>query len=111
MKSKKALCGLAAVFAMANFGACALMDSQEAESRVRVATAASVRDCVDAGTTRISILDKADALHHSQDDLSSELLRLARRSAVELGGNTIVPVTEIVDGVQTFAVYRCRHRH
>jgi hypothetical protein len=32
---------------------------------------------------------------------------LARNSAADMGGDTVVPVSEIQDGKQTFEVYKC----
>ncbi|NIO40505.1 MAG: hypothetical protein GTO41_10155, partial [Burkholderiales bacterium] len=40
--------------------------------------------------------------------VKQELIDLARNSAAaDFQGDTIVPITEIEDGQQTFAVYKC----
>jgi hypothetical protein len=43
----------------------------------------------------------------NQTRVGEELATLARNSAAQLGGDTVVAITEIVDGSQTFAVYQC----
>ena len=39
--------------------------------------------------------------------VKTELETLARNEAIKLKGDTVVPVTEIKDGEQTFKVYQC----
>jgi len=74
---------------------------------VRVATAGEVEECADAGTTHVSVMDKLGVVERNQAKVGGELATLARNSAVQLGGDTVVAITEIIDGSQTFAVYQC----
>ena len=39
--------------------------------------------------------------------VAEELETVARNSAANMGGDTIVPLTVIEDGKQTFVVYKC----
>ncbi len=41
------------------------------------------------------------------EKVSCELADLARNGAALIGGNTIVPISGIIDGRRTFAVYQC----
>lgn len=53
---------------------------------------------------------KADLVNIDRSDkkVSSELVTLARNSAVRMGGDTISAESEISEsGVQTFGIYRC----
>ena len=52
---------------------------------------------------------KARVLEKKEDfgKVAGELATLARNSAAQLGGDTVVATSEITDGSQTFAVYRC----
>jgi hypothetical protein len=88
-------------------GGCSWVKSTESGARVRVATAGEVEGCAGAGTTHVSVMDKLGVVERNQAKVAGELATLARNSAVQLGGDTVVAITEIVDGTQTFAVYQC----
>jgi len=79
----------------------------EAEG-VRVATADEVADCERVGHTIVSLRDRIAGVQRSPEKVQEELQRLARNSAPELGGDTVVAVDEPEGGKQTFLVYRCR---
>jgi len=87
-------------------GGCSWVELTE-PARVRVATAGEVGGCADAGTTHVSVMDKQGAVGRNQTAVAGELATLARNSAAQLGGDTVVAMTEIVDGTQTYAVYQC----
>jgi hypothetical protein len=88
-------------------GGCSWVKPTETGARVRVATAGEVEGCADAGTTHVSVMDKLGVVERNQTKVAGELATLARNSAAQLGGDTVVAITEIVDGSQTFAVYQC----
>ena len=88
-------------------GSCSWVKPTESGARVRVATAGEVEGCADAGTTHVSVMDKLGVVERNQAKVAGELATLARNSAAQLGGDTVVAITEIVDGAQTFAVYQC----
>lgn len=90
--------------------ACAWVKPSAAGAEVRVATAAEVAGCREAGSTQVSVLDKVAGVRRGYTTVSEELANLARNSAAQLGGDTVVPTSEIVDGAQSFAVYDCRRR-
>ena len=75
--------------------------------QVRVANMATVADCKRVGKTTVSTLSKVAGLSRYEESIQDELNILARNSAVELGGDTVVPLSPIVEGRQEFAVYRC----
>jgi len=88
--------------------ACTWVELSPQGEQVEVATAAAVSDCKRVGKTTVSTLSKLAGLNRYQESMQDELNKLARNSAVELGGDTVVPITAIEEGRQTFAVYRCR---
>ena len=88
-------------------GGCTWVEPTETGAGVQVATTGEVEACSKKGTTHVSVMDKLGVLERSQTKVAGELATLARNSAVELGGDTVVAMTEIVDGTQTFAVYKC----
>jgi hypothetical protein len=100
----------AVVVMIALLEACAWVKPTASGAEVRVASAAEVAGCREAGSTRVSVLDKVAGVRRGYTAVAQELATLARNSAAQLGGDTVVPTSEIVDGEQTFAVYRCGTR-
>ena len=98
---------LAVVGVVAAVGGCSWVKTTESGARVRVANADEVEACADAGTTQVSVMDKLGVVSRNQTRVGEELATLARNSAAQLGGDTVVAITDIVDGTQTFAVYQC----
>ena len=88
-------------------GGCSWVKPSDSGARVRVANASEVEACTDAGTTHVSVMDKLGVVERNQAKVGEELATLARNSAAQLGGDTVVAITDIVDGTQTFAVYQC----
>jgi len=101
--------GAVAVF-IAVLQACAWVKPTASGAEVQVATAAEVAGCREAGSTQVSVLDKVAGVRRGYSAVSEELAVLARNSAAQLGGDTVVPTSEIVDGTQSFAVYKCGRR-
>lgn len=96
------------LYLLAGLGACAWVKPGTQAEQVKVVSLEVVKDCAEAGTTHVSVLDRLGMLRRSEGKVATELVTLARNSAVQLGGNAVVPVTDIVDGAQTFAVYKCK---
>ncbi len=86
---------------------CAGMSAEQKAAGVRLLSAAQVTDCTKAGSTQVSVQDRLHVLEQVEGGLQRELTALARRSAVQLGGNAIVAIDKINRGSQSFAVYRC----
>jgi hypothetical protein len=100
----------AVVVAVAVLQACAWVKPTASGAGVRVASATEVAGCREAGSTQVSVLDKVAGVRRGYTAVAEELATLARNSAAQLGGDTVVPTSEIVDGTQTFAVYKCGDR-
>ena len=77
---------------------------------VRVLSAAEVAGCEKVGVTTVSLLAEVVGVKRSQRKVATELETLGRNSGAEMGGDTIVPVSDIINGEQTFDVYRCLER-
>jgi hypothetical protein len=67
-----------------------------------------VVNCVKKGITTSKTLSKVVIVPRSNDKVFSELVMLAKNEAVILGGDTVVAEGELMDGAQSFGVYRCR---
>ncbi|MHB8789706.1 MAG: DUF4156 domain-containing protein [Desulfobulbaceae bacterium] len=77
--------------------------------QVRVASSPTeVAGCKELGKTTVSLLDKVGYFDRDQKKVADELFILGRNSAAEMGGDTILPVSDIFQGERRFAVYRCR---
>jgi hypothetical protein len=79
----------------------------EAEKKARVLDPEDVSRCQRIGRTTVAVQDRFLGIPLAPNKLSRELRILARNSAVSMGGDTAVPVTEVNGGEQTFAVYKC----
>ncbi len=75
--------------------------------KVRVLSIDEVSSCKKLGKTTTSLKDKIAGMKRSEKKVQKEMQALARNSAVDMGGDTVVPVSEIKDGKQTFEVYKC----
>ena len=75
--------------------------------KVRVLSAAEVSNCRKLGKTTTTLKDKIAGVRRSKKKVESEMRALARNSAADMGGDTVVPVIEVTDGKQIFEVYKC----
>lgn len=69
---------------------------------------AQAQACQRMGQTTVSLLDRLAGIPRNPEQVRSELITLARNSAArDLGGNAILPVSEVEEGRQIFVVFRC----
>lgn len=87
--------------------ACTWVEPTAQGEKVRVLSAEEVTKCKKVGQTTVSLLAKLAGIERNPDKVQEELNILARNSAVELDGDTVVPISAVEEGKQTFAVYRC----
>ncbi|MBC8210880.1 MAG: DUF4156 domain-containing protein [Gammaproteobacteria bacterium] len=87
--------------------ACAVVSLTVEGEKTRVLSAEEVTKCTYKGKTTSTTTDKLVGAKRHDKAVTEELLMLARNSAVNLGGDTVVADSEIKDGQQTFKVYRC----
>lgn len=95
---------------IAVLGGCAsnLIQVREGSERVSVADASQVSGCESKGKTTVSVLTKVGLFNRSIEDVDANLLQLARNSAVDMGGDTIVKGDRPEIGKRIFAIYKCR---
>ena len=65
-----------------------------------------VEQCEKLGTTTSSVLPKF-VFERGKEKVAAELADLARNSAADMGGDTIVPISAVEEGKRTFGVYQC----
>ena len=86
--------------------ATALKLSAEGE-KVRVLAPSEVETCRKITNVNTSVTHIVVGIERPEKTVSKELRVVARNRAAELGGDTIVPLTVIDKGQQTFVVYKC----
>ena len=74
---------------------------------VRVLQASAVTDCQKVGKVSSKTSDRILIFARTDRKIREELESLARNEAVDLNGDSIVPIGTEADGRQSFEVYRC----
>jgi prefoldin subunit 5 len=90
-----------------SLGACTWVKLTPEGEKVRVLSMSEVSTCKKLGKTTTTLKDKIAGMSRKQAKVEKEMQALARNSAAGMGGDTVVPVTEVADGRQTFEVYKC----
>jgi len=75
--------------------------------KVRVLAPNEVSSCRQLGKTNATVLDKVVGINRPIESIAEELETMARNSASSMGGDTIVPLTVVENGGQSFIVYKC----
>lgn len=86
---------------------CAMVSLTSDGERIRVLNPAEVSSCRELGKTSTSVTATALGVPRPPETIAKELETIARNSAANMNGDTIVPLTVIKDGQQTFVVYKC----
>ncbi|MCW8983319.1 MAG: DUF4156 domain-containing protein [Gammaproteobacteria bacterium] len=88
--------------------ACTWVELSPEGEKVAVVTADQITGCKRVGKTTVKSAAKIAGLERHGHKVEAELNTLARNSAPEIGGDTVVPIATPVDGKQLFEVYRCK---
>ena len=86
---------------------CTWVKLTEEGEKTRVLTTAEVKTCKKLGKTTVNSKATIAGVERSEEKLQKELETLARNSASDLNGDTVVPLGTPVGGKQVFEVYRC----
>jgi hypothetical protein len=87
--------------------ACVWVDVKPQAEKVRMLTAAEVGRCKPLGKVTSTTADTVWIFARPKSSVQEELNRLARNHAGSMGGDTVVPSGPMVEGEQTYGVYRC----
>jgi len=87
---------------------CTWVKPEHGAAHVRVLQHAQVEQCKQLGKTTVSVLDSIAFIHRSELQVTAELETLARNSAVEIDGDSIVAISKIIDGEQVYHIYHCK---
>jgi len=94
------------VLAVLLTASCAWVKQPPGGERIRIA-AAEVGDSTRLDSTRVSVRDRVAGVQRKPGKVAEELGRLARASALEMGGDTLLLDGPVRDGARDFIVYRC----
>ncbi len=86
--------------------ACSTMKLTDGGEKVRVLDPSEVESCRELGKTNNSVTARV-VIERPAETVAKELRIIARNSASRMGGDTIVPLTVIEAGQQSFVVYKC----
>jgi hypothetical protein len=87
---------------------CTWVDAKPGSSKVTLVMPEHVTQCRPLGMTTSQVKDKVGSYHRDEETVTEELLTLAKNSAVDLGGDTLVADGGPVDGSQKFTIYKCQ---
>lgn len=100
---KQIICMISAAMLLS---ACSSLKLTEGGEKIRMLEPSEVSTCKNMGRTNTSVTARV-VIERPADTIAEELSIVARNSAARMGGDTIVPLTVIEDGQQTFVVYKC----
>lgn len=75
---------------------------------IRLVGPEHVTACERVGQATTSVRERVAAYQRKPGKVEEELANLARNSALEIGGDTIVTDGPVNDGQRRFLIYRCR---
>ena len=79
--------------------------------KVRLLELSEVTTCSKKGKTTVATKGKIIGIPRGKETIAEELIHLARNIAPDLKGDTIVAASPIIEGRQTFTIYKCIDPH
>jgi len=89
-------------------GACTWVEPTDKGADVRVVYMSQIETCKSLGRVTVTVLDKIAFIPRSAEQVANELELFAQNEAADMGGDSVVALSRVVDGEQVFRVYRCR---
>ncbi|MDH5257972.1 MAG: DUF4156 domain-containing protein [Gammaproteobacteria bacterium] len=96
-----------ALFCVMQLSACSWVKLTPDGERVQVLSSDAVASCKKIGATTVSLKSSIAGVKRKQEKVAKELDTLARNSGAKMGGNTVVPISEMENGERSYAVYQC----
>ncbi|PTN09417.1 uncharacterized protein DUF4156 [Nitrosomonas aestuarii] len=104
---KKILIVFCCVLLLLILSSCAWVKVSPKGEGVRlVQSTRTIESCKKLGNVNAKVVGKV-VFDRDAEKVAGELAALARNEAALIGGDTIIPISEISDGRRTFAVYQC----
>lgn len=98
---------LMSIVVVLSLASCSWVQLEPGAEKVRVLSEQEVEPCKRVGKTSVSVQSSVAGVPRKESVMARELEKLAKNSALNVNGDTIVPITEIVDGERSFAIYKC----
>ncbi len=99
---------LAAIAGLSFFiGSCSTVNLSDGGDKIRMLTPSEVSTCRLLGMSNSSVTATALGVPRPAETIAKELATIARNSASNMGGDTIVPFTVVTEGQQSYQVYKC----
>ncbi len=95
------------ILATAMAGCTTWVKLDDGAENIRLVPTGEVGNCERVGQTTVSVRDRVSLYQRRPAQVEKELANLARNSALEIGGDTIVADGPVDEGRQRFIVYRC----
>ena len=95
------------LLAAAVLAGCVFVQPTPEGKKVRLLTAGEVERCRALGTLTSQVAARVGVIPRSREAVQEDVLVNARNAASEMGGDTIVPASDLEEGKQVFQVYRC----
>ena len=87
---------------------CATTKLTDEGTKARVLSVDEVKSCQKNGAVTVSVNQKMlNVVPKQSSRIAKQLQILARNSATHMGGDTVVPISKVESGQQTYAVFRC----
>lgn len=99
------------ILAVLMITSCTWVKTEHGAIHVQVLTHAQVAQCKQLGKTTVSVLDSIAFISRAEAQVKTELETLARNSAIEINGDSVVAISKIIEGEQVFHIYRCKAKH
>lgn len=84
-----------------------LIKVKEGADLVKLVESSDVSSCEDKGVVTVSVLTKVGFFSRSVEAVEDNLVKLARNSALDVGGNAIVKGEMPEFGKRSFSVFHC----
>ena len=94
-------------FAVIGLPSCTWVEPTKEGLDVTLVKPYNVETCIKLGETTASVKHQIGPVTRSEEKVVEELVTLARNKAAEMGGDSIVTIAPVKDGVMSFEVYKC----
>jgi hypothetical protein len=108
MKSSHRVLAIALSTGWLTTSGCTWVQPVPGASQVTLVMPQHVSECESLGTATFQVKAQIGPIHRNEAKVGEELLTLAKNSAVEMGGDTLVAEGPPTGGSQRFRTFKCK---
>jgi len=109
MKTKNRVFLVSLIGSLALLGAsCTWVEPMEGTEGIALVKYTAAQKCQKLGATTSQVKDSVGFVQRGNKKVTTELVTLAKNSAINMGGDTITALGPEQDGAQKFGIYKCR---